>query len=102
MAERIMTDKELLAEHGLFWLSQNDERKLWGTLRINEINEARLETFGSLIAEMDDGLHRVIGQIRGGTDFVTLVDCFPINTHLRFGLGKNNRNTVNGAEIMGH
>ena len=88
-----MTDKELLSEHGLFWLSQNDERKLWGTLRINEINEARLETFGSLITEMDDGLHRVIGQIRGGTDFVTLVDCFPTSTHLRFGIGKNNRNT---------
>ena len=75
-----MNDKELLSEHGLFWLSENDERKLWGTLRINEINEARLETFGSLISERDGRKYRILGQIKGGQKYITLIDCFPINT----------------------
>ena len=56
-----MNDKEILSEHGRFWLSENDERKLWGTLRINEINEVRLETFGSLISERDERKRRIIG-----------------------------------------
>ena len=75
-----MNDKEILSEHGLFWLSENDERKLWGTLRVNEINEARLETFGSLISERDGRKHRILGQIKGGQKYITLIDCFPINT----------------------
>ena len=75
-----MNDKEILSEHGRFWLSENDERKLWGTLRINEINEVRLETFGSLIAERDERTRRIIGVINGGQEYVTLVDCFPDST----------------------
>ena len=76
----MMMDKDLLSENGLFWLAENDENELWGTLRVNEFNEARLETFGSLISDRAEGRHRIIGRIRGGFEYVTLIDCFPINT----------------------
>ena len=75
-----MNDKDAILEHGLFWLSENDERKLWGTLRISEANEVRLETFGSLISERADRTQRIIGLISGGQEYVTLVGCFPIQT----------------------
>ena len=75
-----MNDKDSILEHGLFWLSENDERKLWGTLRISEVNEVRLETFGSLISERADRTQRIIGLISGGQEYVTLVGCFPIQT----------------------
>ena len=77
-----MNDKEILSEHGRFWLSENDERKLWGTLRINEINEVRLETFGSLISERDERKRRIIGVINGGQEYVTLADCLPVSTRV--------------------
>ena len=67
-----MNDKEILSEHGRFWLSENDGRKLWGTLRINEINEVRLETFGSLISE------NLIQNIL----FVDFLWCYPVRTIL--------------------
>ena len=75
-----MKDKDLLSEKGLFWLAENDENKLWGTLSVNEFYEAQLETFGSLISGYGEGLHRIIGQIRGGQEYVTLIDCFPTKT----------------------
>ena len=46
-----MNDKEILSEHGRFWLSENDERK-----------------------------RRIIGVINGGQEYVTLADCFPVST----------------------
>ena len=75
-----MNDVELLSEHGLFWLPEDDKKKVWGTLRVNEVSEASLETFGALISNWGEGLHKIVGQIRGGTESVTLIDCFPINT----------------------
>ena len=69
-----------LTEHGLFWLSNNEQKRLWGTLYVDEMNEARLETFGSLIDPNEGGLHTILGHIRSGQVWVTLVDCFPTNT----------------------
>ncbi len=71
---------EPIAEHGLFWLRDNEQRKLWGTLHVNEANESKLETFGSLIGPEEEGLHTILGQIRSGQELVTLIDCFPTNT----------------------
>ena len=75
-----MNDRDSILEHGLFWLSKNDERKLWGTLRISEVNEVRLETFGSLISKREDIKQRITGIISGGKGYVTLVGCVPIHT----------------------
>ena len=71
---------EPIEEHGRFWLQGNDHKKLWGTLHVNEINEARLETFGSLLGPRDEGPHTIIGLINGGQKPVTLIGCFPTNT----------------------
>ena len=79
--ERTTLDKrEAITEHGLFWRQDNGHRKLWGTLRINEINEATLETFGSLINGSERTPTNIIGQINGSFGWVTLINCFPLNT----------------------
>ena len=78
-----MNNREAITEHGLFWRQDNDQKKLWGTLRIDETNEASLETFGSLIEreEREKRSHsNIIGQIKGGQGWVTLINCFPIKT----------------------
>ena len=69
-----------ITEHGLFWLREHEQRSLWGTLYVNEVNESTLETFGSLIDPRGEGSHTIVGQIRGGQESVTLIDCFPTNT----------------------
>lgn len=79
-----MENNESITEHGLFWHQDNDQRKLWGTLRINEINEARLETFGSLIANEERSQSNIVGQIKGGGEWVTLINCLPMNTQYSF------------------
>ena len=75
-----MDNTEPTTEHGLFWLRDNEDRKLWGTLYVNEVNEAKLETFGSLIDPSEETLHTIVGQIKSGQELVTLIDCFPTNT----------------------
>ena len=75
-----MNERTEITEHGLFWRQDNDQRKLWGTLRISETNEARLETFGSLIHFEERSAINIIGQIKGGFGWVTLINCFPVNT----------------------
>ena len=75
-----MDKNEPITEHGLFWLRDHEQRKLWGTLYVNEVNESTLETFGSLIDPSDDGSHTIVGQIRAGQELVTLIDCFPTST----------------------
>ena len=75
-----MDDNEPITEHGLFWLRDNEQRKLWGTLYVSEVNESRLETFGSLIEREEETLHTIVGQIRSGQEWVTLIDCFPTHT----------------------
>ncbi len=77
-----------LTEHGLFWLSNNEQKKLWGTLYVDERNEARLETFGSLIDPNEEGLHTILGHVSSGQVWVTLVDCFPTNTQYSLGGGQ--------------
>ena len=79
-----MDNREAITEHGQFWLQDSDQRKLWGTLRINEINEATLETFGSLIGNEERSPCNIIGQINGRFGWVTLINCFPINTQNAF------------------
>ena len=69
-----------ITEHGLFWLRDNAERKLWGTLYVNEANEAKLDTFGSLIDPAEEILHTIVGQIKSGQEWVTLMDCAPTDT----------------------
>ena len=75
-----MDTSKSTTEHGLFWVKNHEQNKLWGTLRINEINEARLETFGSLIEHGEENPQTIVGQIKGGQLPVTLLNCFPINT----------------------
>ena len=75
-----MDNNAPITEHGLFWLRDNDQKRLWGTLYVNEINEANLETFGSLIDPYERGYHTIVGQITSGQELVTLIDCFPTNT----------------------
>ena len=75
-----MDNNKPITEHGLFWLRDNEQRKLWGTLYVNEVNESTLETFGSLIDPSEGRLHTIMGQIRSGQEWVTLIDCFPTNT----------------------
>ncbi len=79
-----MNKREEFTEHGLFWRQDNDQRKLWGTLRISETNEARLETFGSLFNFEERSPINIIGQIKGGFGWVTLINCFPVNTQNPF------------------
>ena len=74
-----MDYNEPITEHGLFWLRDNEQRKLWGTLYVNEVNGSQLETFGSLIHPLEGSLHTIVGQIRSGQEWVTLIDCFPTN-----------------------
>ena len=75
-----MDNNERITEHGLFWLRDNEQRKLWGTLHVNELNEAKLETFGSLIEPREVASHTIVGQIRSGQKWVTLIDCFLTST----------------------
>ena len=79
-----MDNREAITEHGQFWRQDNGQRKLWGTLRINEVNEATLETFGSLIVNEERSPFNIIGQINRGIGWVTLINCFPINTQHAF------------------
>ena len=74
-----MDNNDPFTEHGLFWLSENEETKLWGTPYVNEVDGSTLETFGSLIDPREGRLHTIIGQIRSGQKWVTLIDCFPTN-----------------------
>ena len=75
-----MNNREVKNQHGLFWRQDNDQRQLWGTLRINEINEATLETFGSLINTEERSPVNIIGQINPGYTRLTLINCLPTNT----------------------
>ena len=75
-----MDRNEPITEHGKFWLMDNEQKQLWGSLYINEVNEAKLETFGSLIGPTEAGLHTIVGKIRSGQELVTLIDCFPTNS----------------------
>lgn len=76
-----MKDEGLVKEHGLLWLPAMEENKVWGTLRVDEAGDSTLETFGELLPAWGEGSHRVVGVIKGGTESITLIDCFPINTH---------------------
>ena len=75
-----MDTSESITDHGLFWTKDRERKRLWGTLSIGEFDEARLETFGSLIATEEEKHQTIVGLIRGGQIPVTLLDCFPINT----------------------
>ena len=75
-----MDSNKPITEYGRFWLRENEQRKLWGTLYVNEANKSTLETFGSLIGQSEEGLHTIVGQISSGQKLATLIDCFPTNT----------------------
>ena len=79
-----MNEREETTEYGLFWRQDNDQKKLWGTLRISETNEAKLETFGSLSDFGEHSQINIIGQIKGGFGWATLINCFPVNTQNPF------------------
>ncbi|MCY4527424.1 MAG: hypothetical protein OXD46_00110 [Chloroflexi bacterium] len=80
-----MDSNTTIAEHGQFWLSENEDKKLRGTLYINEVNEATLETLGSLIEPNEGGSHTILGQVGSKQDWVTLIDCFPTKTETLLG-----------------
>ena len=73
-----MDTSDSITEHGLFWIKDRERQRLWGTLSIGEFDDARLETFGSLIATEEEKHQTIVGLIRGGQIPVTLLDCFPI------------------------
>ena len=75
-----MDSNKPITEYGRFWLRENEQRKLWGTLYVNEANKSTLETFGSLIGQSEEDLHTIVGQISSGQKLATLIDCFPTNT----------------------
>lgn len=77
-----MKIQEQRSEHGMFWLAENKEKRVWGTLHIDEAGEAKVETFGALLPEWAEGMHKIVGRIKGGTEPVTLIDCFPVNTQV--------------------
>ena len=77
---RGVKDTKVLSEQGLFWLLKSDKKTVWGTLSIDEFNETTLETFGELIPESEDDLRTIVGQVKGGTESVTLIDCFSLNS----------------------
>ena len=76
-----MEERETMIEHGQFWLQDDEQRRLWGTLYVNESNESRLETFGSLMDPREESLRTIVGLIASGQRSVTLIDCFPTDTH---------------------
>ena len=63
-----MDNNAPITEHGQFWLIGNEQRKLWGTLYVNEVNESNLETFGSLIEPEEECFYTIVGQIRSGQE----------------------------------
>lgn len=71
---------ESITEHGLFWINGQEQKRAWGTILINEINEVRLETFGSLIGTKIEDTQTIVGLIKGGQRPVTLLNCFPLRT----------------------
>ena len=75
-----METKETMIDHGQFWLQGNEQRRLWGTLSINEFNDSRLETFGSLIDPTEGSSRTIVGLISSGQQYVTLIDCIPTKT----------------------
>ena len=77
---KVVENREAMIEHGQFWLQNDEQRRLWGTLSVNESNEARLETFGSLMDPREESAHTIVGLIASGQRSVTLIDCIPINT----------------------
>ena len=83
-----MDNNEPITEHGLFWLGDDERRKLWGTLHINEAKESKLETFGSLIDRSEEGPHTIVGRVRTGQVPVTLIDCLHTNTQMSLGDGQ--------------
>ena len=76
-----MKNKETMIEHGQFWLQDDEPRRLWGTLCVNEANESRLETFGSLMDPREESSRTIVGLIASGQRSVTLIDCFPTDTY---------------------
>ena len=62
-----MDNNDAVFEHGQFWLRSNEQRKLWGTLYVNELHESKLETFGSLIDPSEESSCTIVGQVRSGT-----------------------------------
>ncbi len=74
-------------ERGLFWLRENDKKRLWGTLYISEQRGITLETFGSLINPDELRTQTIVGRIRAGQQLVTLIDCFAVNTQDGFPWG---------------
>ena len=65
---------------GLFWLKNLDTTKLWGTLTVSPTKDMTLKTFGSLLDTDDEKVETIIGQVEGGDEFVTLLNCFVKNT----------------------
>ena len=68
------------AEMGQFWRQDDEDRKLWGTLKTKDTNEITLETCGSLMGIGERSMINIVGRIKGGQELVTLIKCFPFST----------------------
>ena len=84
-----MRIKEELKKAGYFWLPQNEDRKIPGTLYISDGGKVELEVVGLFDESIealngDDGLSRIIGHVEKD-GLVTLEGCFYRNKNIAFG-----------------
>lgn len=81
-----MRVKEELSKAGYFWLPENPEKRIPGTLTISDGGKIELQGFGvfeenNFMLDMDVPLDRIVGIIEGYGS-VTLDKCFYKNKHL--------------------
>ena len=84
-----MRIKEELKKSGYFWLPENENKKIPGTLSILDGGKIELEVVGLFDESIEtlDGnydLRRVIGHVEKD-GFVTLEDCFYKSKNIAFG-----------------
>ena len=84
-----MRIQEEYKKSGYFWLPGHEEKKIPGTLTINDGGNTQLEVVGLFDDSIealngDDDLSRIIGHVEND-GFVTLEDCFYTNKNIGFG-----------------
>lgn len=84
-----MRIKEELKKSGYFWLPQNEDKKIPGTLSISDGGKVELEVVGLFDESIDalngnDNLNRIIGHVEKD-GLVTLEDCFYRKKNFAFG-----------------
>ena len=84
-----MRIKEEFKKSGYFWLPENEDKKIPGTLSILDGGNIELEVVGLFDESIEalngnDDLKRINGHVEKD-GFVTLEDCFYRNKNIAFG-----------------